>query len=56
MRATYLWPLLLIGFGIALIAGGRRVREEPPPAEPEPEPGEPREPEPGEPREPEPGD
>lgn len=28
VRAAYLWPLLLIGFGIALIVGGRREREE----------------------------
>jgi len=37
IRAGYLWPLLLIGFGIALIAGGRRrpqpPREPPPPSE-----------------------
>ena len=32
IRAGYLWPLLLIGFGIALIAGGRR-RPEPAPEE-----------------------
>lgn len=43
IRATYLWPLLLIGFGIALILGGRRPAEPrpepetPPPSEEEPE-------------------
>lgn len=39
VRATYLWPLLLIGFGIALIAGGRR-RPEPAPAATDREAGE----------------
>jgi hypothetical protein len=32
VKATYLWPLLLIGFGIALISGARRPAREPTPA------------------------
>lgn len=53
VSAAYLWPLLLIGFGIALIAGGRRREPEPagPPTEPGERPAEEREERPAETRE-----